>query len=175
MSVLARSGVVLLLNALLTACAPALDWRDVRPAASALRIQFPCRPASQERSVPLAGATVPLTLYACDAGGQTFALALADVADPARVGTALAELAAASARNVGATLGEARPQQPRGATPHAGNLRYGFRGARPDGRPARVALLVFTHGTAVFQATVLGEGQADEAVETFFASMSVGS
>lgn len=175
MSFLARGGVWCLLFALLTACAPALDWRDVRPAGAALRLQFPCRPASQQRQVPLAGAPVALTLYACDADGQTFALALADLGDPARVGPALAELAAASARNLGAKAPAGRPQQPPGATPHAGNLRFAFEGRRPDGRPARTAVLVFTHGTSVFQATVLGETLAEDAVEAYFASLHAGS
>lgn len=175
MSVPARGGALLFLTALLGGCAPALDWRDVRPAGAAMQLQFPCRPASQQRQVPLAGAPVLLTLYACDAAGLTFALALADVADPARVAPALAELAAASARNVGAPASGGRAQQPPGATPHAGNLRYTMAGQRPDGRPARVALLVFTRGTMVFQATVLGEQLNDDAVETFFGSLRAGS
>lgn len=170
----ARAALALFLGAALSACAPALDWRDVRPAGAALQIQFPCKPASQQRAVPLAGAPVPLTLYACDADGQTFALAVAQLADPARVDRALGELAAGAARNIGAPPAVGQPLLPPGATPNAGSQRLNLLGRRHDGRPAHVALLVFAYGTSVFQATVLGESPPEAAADTFFASLRLG-
>lgn len=175
MSFPARRATLMSLCVALAGCAPALDWRDVRPAGSALQLQFPCKPASQQRAVPLAGAAVPLTLLACDADGLTFALAVADLGDPTRVEQALADLVAGAARNIGAKPVAGRPQQPQGATPNAGNRRLSLQGRRPDGRRAHVALLVFTHGTSVFQATVLGESPGDEAASIFFASLRAGS
>ncbi|MBL8305754.1 MAG: hypothetical protein JNM33_03590 [Rubrivivax sp.] len=175
MSFPARCATLMSLCVTLAGCAPALDWRDVRPAGAALQLQFPCKPASQQRAVPLAGAVVPLTLLACDADGQTFALAVADLGDPARVEPALGELVAGAARNIGAPPASGRPQQPPGATPNAGNRRLSLQGRRPDGRPAHMALLVFTHGTAIFQATVLAETPGEGAADTFFASVRAGS
>lgn len=78
--------------AMLVACAPALDWRDVRPEGSGVLLLFPCKPDSQVRTLSLAGAPVRLALHACSTGGSTWALAVADVGDPARVGSALTEL-----------------------------------------------------------------------------------
>jgi hypothetical protein len=159
----------------LLGCAPALDWRDIRPEGSALEIQFPCRPTTQRRDVPLAGARVNLALHACAAGGQTWGLAVADVVEPARVGPALAELAAAASNH---TRGDARPPLPLkvpGATPNDASVRLRLQGRLPDGKAVQMQLAVFARGTQVFQATVLGEAVPDEAAQTFFASLRLPS
>ena len=177
---LAPTGTVLLLAvavavALLGACAPTLDWREVRPADSAVQLLMPCKPIAQERGVVLAGRTVRLALHACGAGGQTWGLAIADVGDPALVGAALAALGASAAANIGAAaVGPgSSPLRVPGATPNPGNQRSRLQGKLPDGRAVHMQLAVFTHGTRVFQATVLGEQVPDEAAQTFFDAIRV--
>ena len=155
----------------LTACSPALDWRDVRADAAGLQMQFPCKPLQQQRSVPLAGAPVALTLLVCDAEGQTFGVAHADMADPARVQPALQELAAAAARNIAGTATRTVPLQLPGATPNAASQRQRLAGRLPDGKPAQMELALFAIGTRVFQASVLGEKLNDEGVETFIGAL----
>ncbi|MBE0548915.1 MAG: hypothetical protein IH627_14965, partial [Rubrivivax sp.] len=61
----ARAGCVCAAAFLLAACSPTLDWRDVRPAGSGVTLLMPCKPVVQERSLPLAGAPVRLSLQAC--------------------------------------------------------------------------------------------------------------
>lgn len=158
-------------GAALAGCAPALDWRDVRPQASALRLQFPCKPAVQKRDLTLAGARVKLALYACAAGDRTWGLALADIGDPARVDAALAELSAAAAANLGAAAGQALPLQVSGATPHSASTRQGLQGRLPDGKPVQMQLAVFAHGTTVYQATVLGAHVPEDSADIFFTSL----
>jgi len=155
----------------LAACSPALDWRDVRPEGSALQVQFPCRPAIQQRRVALAGAPLALNMVVCSAGGQTFALAYADAGDPARVGAALAELVTNVAANVGATAPQVSPLTLPGATPNERSGRGRLSGKLPDGAAVQMAFAVFAHGTQVYQATVLGEQPSDAAVASFFESM----
>lgn len=160
--------------AVLAACAPALDWRDVRPPGSALRVQLPCRPAVQQRQVALAGPPVALTLHVCTAAQQTWGLAQADVVDPARVRPALAALMAAAAANIGAERGApsaATPLAVPGATPNGGSGRAAWSGRLPDGQPVQMASAVFVHGTQVFQATVLGQALDPAAVQLFFDSI----
>ena len=156
---------------LLAGCAPALDWRDVRPAGSGAALLFPCRPAGQERRLRLGGQTVRLALHACSAGGQTWGLAFADVADPALVGPALVELRAAAVANIGAAAGQALALAVIGATPHPASARERLQGHLPDGGAVRMQVAVFARGTQVYQATVLGEHLPDEAAETFFAAI----
>ena len=47
------------------ACSPVLDWREVRPASSDLTMLFPCRPGTEQRSVQLGAAKLPLRLIGC--------------------------------------------------------------------------------------------------------------
>ncbi|MCU0969352.1 MAG: hypothetical protein MUF03_11135 [Rubrivivax sp.] len=152
-------------------CSPALDWRLVRPDAADLEVLLPCRPSTYERRVRLAGVEVALGLSACTADGQTWALAHADMVDPALVAHALDELRRASLSNVGAGATRALPLAVPGATPQASAGRYGFSGRRPDGQPLEEQVAVFARGTRVYQATVLGDRLDEDAVDTFFGSL----
>ena len=167
----ARAGCACAAAFLLAACSPALDWRDVRPAGSGVTLLMPCKPVLQERTLPLAGAPVRLSLQACSADGQTWGIAHADVADPARVAAALVELRSSAAANVAAGPAEALPLQVPGATPQAASGRVRFDGRLPDGRPVQVQLAVFAQGTRVFQATALGERLPHEGAQTFMGSI----
>lgn len=156
---------------LLAACAPALDWRDVRLEGSGVLLLFPCKPDSQTRTLSLAGAPVRLSLHACSAAGSTWALAVADLGDPARVGPALAELRSAAQRNLAAPDGHALELKVPGSTPHPGSGRLQFEGRMPDGRAMHEQVAVFVKGTQVYQAVVLGTSLDAEAASTFFDSI----
>ena len=176
MSLLARRGVWWCSAlVLLGACSPAYDWRDVRPAGTELALQFPCRPVAQRRAVELAGPPVDLSLMACTAGGQTWALAHADLGDPARVTGALAELRSSTIQKLQAEQAALVPVAVPGATPNlqAGRLRLQTRpGAASGGhRPLHMELALFARGTHVFQVSVLGEAVPDDMSQTFFASI----
>lgn len=160
---------------LLAACSPSLNWRQMRPEGAPLLTLFPCNPSGPTRSVPLAGAPAAVTVLSCDAQGMTFGLTFADVGEPARVGPALEALAAVAAGNVGASA----PAAPAsavvpGATPNPRAGRLSLAGRRPDGGAIQVRLMLFAHGTQVFQATVLGSQLDEEAVDTFFGALQVG-
>lgn len=155
------------------ACTPTLDWREVRPAGSQLHLLFPCKPSAQERRVPLAGQAVRLVLHTCSAGGWTWGLAVADVADPARVAAAMADFGAAAAANIGAVQPRSAPTAVPGATPSPGAQRWRLQGRLPDGQAIGMQLVVFSHGTRVFQATALGPGPTDEAADIFFSALRI--
>ncbi|MCB1998197.1 MAG: hypothetical protein H6933_18000 [Burkholderiaceae bacterium] len=157
----------------LAACSPAQDWRQLQPEDSGVVLQFPCKPASNARDVTLADARVRLTLHACTAGDEvTYALAVADVADPGRVAPALQALLDSAAGNVGATTRRAMPLAVRGATPNAVTQRVALDGTRGDGEPVQAQVAVFSKGTRVMQATVLGRRLDGEAADTFFGALT---
>ena len=164
---------VVLVAAILSACSPALDWREVRPLDSQAQLLMPCKPTDQVRRVMLAGQSVRLTLHACAAGGQTWGLAVADLGDPTRVAVAMAELGASAASNIGAATARSAPIQVLGATPSPASQRLLLKGVRPDGQPLQMHVAVFTHGTRVFQASALGEQVPDEAADTFFNGLRI--
>ena len=154
------------------ACAPALDWREVRPEASGLVALFPCKPSGNVRRLNLVGESVEMTLYTCSAAGATYAIAFADVGQPHLVGLALDDLALAAARNIGAgVVHTTAPLRMQGMTPNARARRSTFAGQLGDGRPVREQVAVFSRGLRVFQATVVGERLDADAVEMFFGAL----
>ena len=165
-------AIALCAAALLAACAPALDWRELRPADSGgLMLLMPCKAVAQQRPVVLAGRTLRLVLHACDAGDRTWAVAIADVEDPALVPPALRALRESAAANIGAAPPAPLPLAVPGATPQPGSGRARFAGRRPDGAGVAIETAVFSRGTLVVQATVLGAAVAPDDAEAFFASM----
>ena len=168
-----RFGACALAVTALCACAPALDWREVRAQEGPVRLRFPCKPHVQMRQVALAGTRAQMALQVCDAGDLAWALTSADVADPARVGTALRELRQAAEANVQARAGAVQPLQVPGATPQPDSVRVTLSGRRPEGQPVESQVAVFALGTRVYQATVLGTRVAPEAADNFFASLQV--
>jgi hypothetical protein len=160
----------------LAACTPALNWREVRPEGSQVRGVFPCKPASQARRVAIAGQTLEMSLWACSADETVYALSFADVKEPARVGAALDELGRAAQSNLQSQDGgaDSQPVAVMGMTPHPQSAQWRLSGRLPDGRAVQERVLLFSHGTQVYQATMLGARLDAEAEETFFGALRVG-
>jgi hypothetical protein len=158
---------------LLAGCSPALDWREVRPEGSHLVVLMPCKPDSQARQVTLASVQVRMVLHACTAAGVTWAVAHADMGDPAKVGAALDELRSSAARNLEAADASDLPLRVDGATPNDASRRVQFKGRMPDGRAVIEQTAVFAKGTRVFQAVALGQTLDPEALSGFFGSLRV--
>lgn len=159
----------------LWACTPALDWREVRPEASGAQLMLPCKPSNEARTVTLAGARVRMHVAACTAGGATWALAYADMGDPALVAPALDSLRAAVAANLAASATVLAPMKVPGMTPNAKAERLRAAGRLPGGEPVNAESGFFVRGTQVFQATVMGKAPAPEAVGTFFDNLKLPS
>jgi hypothetical protein len=160
------------------ACSPTFDWRETRAeGAAGLQALFPCRPASQARTVTLAGASVEMTMQACTAGQITFALTHADLGDPALVEPALLELARSAAEHLragGAAAAATAASQPAsvpGMTPQRQAARWRLAGQLRDGRALQEELALFSKGTRVYQATMLGPRLDDSAREAFFGGL----
>ena len=64
--------------AVLPACQPALNWREVRPAGSGAVALFPCQPDVEQRP--------GMGLARCETGGKGFALSWADTPDASQSG-----------------------------------------------------------------------------------------
>ena len=153
------------------ACTPELNWRELRPAGSGVTLLLPCKPDSHARQVKLGPDSVRLELHACTAAGTTWALAFADMGDPARVGPALLELRRAAAGNVGALESQSLALEVEGATPNPASQRIQIQGRMPDGRAVTEQVAVFAKGTRVFQAIAMGEKLDAEAADNFFGSV----
>jgi hypothetical protein len=154
-------------------CAPAFNWREVRPEGSGAALLMPCRPNGQERRVLLGGRPRLMTLFACTAAEQTWSLAFADVGDPTNLAEVLAGLVQSAGNNISATAQRSASLQVRGATPHAASQRVAFDGQLPDGKAVQLQVAVFVSGTKVFQATAVGAALPPEGLETFMGSLRI--
>ncbi len=158
-------------GALMSACSPALDWRDVQPEGSGWAALFPCQPKRQSRDAALAGAATPMTLHSCSADGLNFAISHADLGEPSRVSPALRQMAAALASNLQAGEVRSAAWELGGMTPNPDARRLWLAGSLPDGTAMQEQAALFVRGTRVYQAAVLGTRVDEAAAGAFFDSL----
>jgi hypothetical protein len=149
------------------ACSPALDWREVRVDALALTALFPCRPERRARTVPLAGESVRMELVSCVAGGNTYAVAFADVADARKVTAGLGTLRQAAVDNLDGSGKSVAPFALAGTTANEQSGRLLVSGRLADGTAVQEHAVFFVKGLRIYQASVVGGTAALDAVQTF--------
>ncbi len=156
-----------LLAAMAAACTPAFDWRSVRLPETQLVAQMPCRPARFQRDETVAGTRLTLFMLSCEAGGVTYGVATADVADATRVESVLAALASGAVATLRARDARFNAFKLAGATPFMGDVSARLRGVRPDGAPVEESVTLFARGTRIFQVNAIGAALPDAVVRPF--------
>ena len=154
----------------LTACNPTFNWRDVRPDGTRLSLLMPCKPDKAQKTVPMAGQPTELMLLSCDAGGVTFAVAVADVKDASKVTATLAQWQSAAAANIQATPAAS------GAALKLTGLASGAvlvkaTGTRANGQAVSSQAAYFAQGSQVFQAVMYADKITPDAADTFFSGL----
>lgn len=159
----------------LPGCSPAFNWREVRPDNTALSLLLPCKPDKAEKTVPLGGQPTLLRMLGCDAGGATFAVAVADVADAAQAGAVLARWQALTLANMKAAPGSGQPLAFKilGASAGVPVSRVRAQGQRADGSAVSGQAAYFAQGTQVFQVVMYAPQIAPDVAETFFSSLKL--
>ena len=157
---------------LLAACNPTFNWRDVRPDETRLGLLLPCKPDKAEKVVPLGGRPTPLRLLGCDAGGATFAVAVADLGDSSRASDVLRQWQALTLANMKAGAPQLTPLVLKGAAPSPAPVLVKAQGRRADGTAVSGQAAYFAQGTQVFQAVVYAGKLSPDVAETYFASLS---
>ena len=157
----------------LIACTPAFNWRDVRLENSRLSLLLPCKPDKAQKNVPLGGQPTVLTMTGCDAGGATFAAAMADLGDAAKAASVLAQWQALTLANM-----KASPQATQlvalklpGATSQVPAVLVKAQGQRADGSAVTGQAAYFAQGSQVFQAVLYAGKISPDVSETFFSSL----
>jgi hypothetical protein len=171
MSVLSPAFAGLLLFAL-AACAPALDWREVRLDPDGLVAVFPCRPHRHERDVSLLARKLHMQMATCNDDGVTYAVSWVDVDDPSAMRPALEALRRAAATNLGSADAVAQPFAVRGMTPNDAAARIAVNGRLPNGNAVQEHAAFFAHGLRAYQATLLGASPGTAAIDGFFAGLA---
>jgi hypothetical protein len=173
LTLISRAAFALVL--LLVACGPSFNWRDVRFDNTRLSLLMPCKPDKAKRTVPLGGKPVELAMAGCDAGGATFAVAVADLGDVANVAPVLAQWQALTLANMKASPASQSGQvfgiRISGAGLQPPPVLIKASGQRADGSPVMGQAAYFTKGSQVFQAVLYAEKVSTEVSDTFFSSL----
>lgn len=178
---------LLAIAASLTACNPTFNWRDVRPEGTALSLLMPCKPDKAEKKVPLGDAPVALRLLGCDAGGATFAVAVAEVGNASKVAGVLTQWQSGTLANMKASPTGQPLSQRQGISDQGGTEILPLKlpgaalqppavlikatGQRADGTAVNGQAAYFVQGAQVFQAVIYATEIRPEVAETFFSSL----
>jgi hypothetical protein len=167
--------VTLLLTAcllpVLTACSPTYNWREVRPDHTRLSALLPCKPDQAQRSVPLGGQPTELAMLGCDAGGATFAIAVATPGDASELAAVLTGWQTATLAHIKAGAGQVTPLKIPGAAPQPSALLVRATGQRADGSAVQSQAAYFAQGRQLFQAVIYADSVRPEVAETFFSGL----
>lgn len=161
----------LALLAMLGACSPVLDWREVRVDDAALSAWFPCKPQRRVRDLTVGTVAVRMEMAACTADRSTYAVSFLAMPDAAAVTQMLEALRTAAVANIGGEPARQSPFELSGATPNLAAGRLWLSGRLPGGAAVREQAAFFTRGLRVYQASVIGPAIAPDAVETFISNL----
>ena len=162
-----------LLCALLGACSPSLNWRQVRPDGVDMSLLLPCKPDRGSKTVPLGGRATRLSMTGCEAGGAMYALAVADLDDASQAASVLAQWQSLTLSHMRATASTQRPAPVPGADAQPAPTLVSARGIHPEGQGVEGQALYFARGARVFQAVIYAPRIDPDAAETFLSSLKL--
>src|SRR3569623_1856180 len=156
-----RALFVFLLTVSLSACTPALDWREVRGTNAPFTVMLPATPSVQTSQIEQAGKQVKMTMTAASAAEATFAVASSQLPDAASAEPTLEAMKNALLANID---GSVRKQT---ALPSSYGASTGFdveAAGKPSPRTGGKPLVLFARFVAkdrrAYQVAVVGPAQA---------------
>jgi hypothetical protein len=156
----------------LTACNPTFNWREARVDGTELVTLLPCKPDRANRPVVLAGQNIDLQMMGCDAGGGTFAVSHARLADASKANEVLADWRLATLSNMHAVAPREASFVPKGATTLPSSVQTVAVGRRADGLPVMAHAAWFARGDVVFSAVIYADRLSPEVAEAFFSGLA---
>ncbi|MDM0077552.1 hypothetical protein QTH90_24310 [Variovorax sp. J2P1-59] len=159
--------------AVLAACNPTFNWREVPVGDAGVIVLLPCKPDRATRQMPLGTEAVAVDMAGCKAGGATFAVAHASARDAAQAESWMRAWRAATLQQLeGTPVAETPASLPRAASPSPAPVRLDTQEPAGSGHAQAAHVLWFAQqrpdGMAVYQATVVGSPSASDALQTFF-------
>ncbi len=154
-------------------CSPKLNWRDAQPSNSGLTLLLPCKPDKGDKIVPLGGQPTKMSMLGCDAGGATFAVAVADLGDGVNLPEVLKQWQSITLANMKAmpATTQSRPLRVSGASSEPAPVLVSAQGQRPDGSTVNGWAAYFAKGSQVVQVVMYASAIEPVAAEIFFASL----
>ncbi|MFH0134553.1 hypothetical protein ACGLHS_30370 [Variovorax sp. VaC1] len=165
------SWLALSAAALLAACSPTFNWREVPVAESGLVALLPCKADRANRALPLGAESVQVDMTGCEAGGVTFAIAHAAANSPVQAEAWLNAWRTATRSQLAEAQVAEAPATVQRATAVPAPLRLDAQPSQQGAAPVQVLWFAQSQkdGTvALYQATVLGKPSSPETAKTFF-------
>lgn len=169
------AALLVVLVVLLQACSPAFNWREVRPDNTTLTALLPCKPDKGSKTVPLGGPATELAMVGCDAGGATFAVAVADIRDAGKAAEVLELWQAATLANMKApplAAGSSTARAPLKLPGATSPVLVSAQGLKADGSGVATRAAYFSQGSQVFQAVIYAPKIDAGVAETFFGGLT---
>ena len=157
-------AVLLVSTALLGACAPALDWREVRPEGSGAELLFPCKPEQLHR--PATAQAPAMGLAVCRAAELSFSLSWSEMPRPDMPGPALQAMGEGLRQRLQAPEAGWQGLQLRGMTPRPESGQQRLLGPQQQARQA-----LFSRGLKVYQLVMVGGRDNEAAWQNFLGSV----
>lgn len=175
-----RFAGVVAVAALLAACSPKFDWREIRSAEGGFVVHLPDKPQTVSRNIDFEGGRIAMTMTSTGVGPTIFAVGVARLpaqatADAAAVRRTVAFFRDGLVRNIGGRVTSQRPAPlaaAGGRTLRAAVAVAAHGAIGAGGRAAQLAARLYVADDRVYQVVALGaEGHlSDDVLETFFSS-----
>lgn len=171
------AAALAVLAAVLGACSPALNWRELPLPPTSASALLPCQPDHATRSVPLGGVPTELAVAGCEADGALFALMAATLPAGRAPDAVLAGWQQATLANWRV---QGTPQRSAFVPAHGLPLAHAQRlvalGRHSDGRAVAAEAVWTAHaapggGTELLHAVVYAPSARPEVASTFFAGI----
>ena len=160
---------------LISACTPALNWREVRfesADGSTLKAALPCKPDHATRKQQLGDIQVDLSMMGCSVSDVTFTLSRIPLTNPLDAPKVLASWQAAAAANVKTNPVPSTAVSVSGAAAWPPASRVTLTGSATQAHMRWFAKQTST-GITLYQAALYGKQPGNEAVTTFFESLQL--
>lgn len=140
--------------ALVAACSPALNWREVP--LEGLTARLPCKPDRAQRTVRLGGKDLLLEMAGCEAAGGLFAISRVPLADATQSAALLAAWRSEALRNMEAATVRELDVPTVAATDLRGGqtVMVSAQGRGPDGGAVQAQLAWFATKHGIFHVAV---------------------
>ena len=166
-----RRLILILGVAVLAACSPTLNWREVPLAGGELKALLPCKPDKASRKQSLATHEVELAMVGCEAGGALYAVSVVDLPSPDRALAVQVQWQANLLENMHADSSSNSAYVIKGGSPQFEPVRLTAAGRQPDGRAVQAQGVWFARGARLYHAVIYAERISADMSEPFFGGL----
>tara|TARA_B110000503_G_C7070351_1_gene380604 strand:- start:369 stop:899 length:531 start_codon:yes stop_codon:yes gene_type:complete len=152
---------------MMTACNPALNWREISLNGTMIKGMFPCKPDLFQRVIEIKGQFARMNMLSCSVRDTQFALAYVELGELNDVPVVLLNWQFSSLGNIKANINRREPFLSKDKVWTESAIKVEATGQKPNGDKLEVNLFWFSIDKTIFQGSVYAKHRDRDAVETF--------